>query len=154
MTTPKDTPLDEIPVDQDVDVDVDVDDDDDSTENDPLLKPTPAPQKPADPYAGSHAMGRLDPEWSGLPKRGPKTDETSFIEGEPSGRVWTSENSKIYLANLDLQQQYPQYGKNGKFLDLLVETVKTKWGETEEVFVRGPRKGSKPKRLYTAKKNN
>ena len=77
----------------------------------------------------------LDPERSGLPKRGPKTDSTSFIEGKTSGRIWRTENSLIFLANEDLQQQYPQYGKNGKFRDLFVETVKTQSGEKKVVFV-------------------
>ena len=89
--------LDEIPGDKDVD------DDEDSTENDPLLKPQPPPQKPPDPYAGSHSMSRLDPERSGLPKPGPKTEETSFITGEPSGRVLTVKD----MATLEVEKDFP-----------------------------------------------
>ena len=61
--------------------------DDDARETDPLLPPPPPP--PKDPYFGSHIMTRLDPERSGLPKRGPKTAETSFIERSLQGEFWT-----------------------------------------------------------------
>ena len=83
-------------------------------------------------------------------EHGSHTAKTSFIEGRPLGKPWTSENSKISLANLDLEQQYPEYGKNGKFLDLFVENVKLKSDEKEIVFVSGLRGGAKP--LYTGKK--
>ena len=123
--------LDEISGDKDVDVDIDIDDDEDSTENDPLLKPTTAPQKPPDSYAGSHEMT----ERSGLPKPGPKTGETSFIEGEPSGRVLTAKN----MATVKVEKDYPSmdhskveagYGPTGTGTGAIIEVKmrnKTKW---------------------------
>ena len=123
--------LDEISGDKDVDVDIDIDDDEDSTENDPLLKPTPAPQKPPDPYAGSHEMT----ERSGLPKPAPKTGETSFIEGEPSGRVLTAKN----MTTVKVENDYPSmdhskvevgYGPTGTGTGAIIEVKmrnKTKW---------------------------
>ena len=93
-------PVEEISDIKDVDIDIDIDDDDDSTEKDPLLKkPTPAPQKPPDPYAGSHEMT----EGSGLPKPAPKTEETSFIEREPSGRVLTAKD----MATMEVEKDFP-----------------------------------------------
>ena len=65
-------------------------------------------------------MTRFDPERSGLPKRGPKTAETSFIEGEPSGQVMTADSLRIQTANETLKMDYPQYGKDGKLLTLEV----------------------------------
>ena len=62
------------------------------------------------------------------PKRGPRTAETSFIEGGVD-----SDTLKVRLANKTIIQEYPQYGKEGKFL-----TLKVSKGE---VFVVGPKGG-------------
>ena len=111
--------------------------DDDGTDTQPLL-PSPPPPPPEDPYHGSeqHEMTRVDPEQSGLPKRGPDTIETSFIEGTPLGRVWSSDTFKIMVANEAIKQEYPQYGENGKYLILKVKDGK--------VFIVGPRGGETP----------
>ena len=101
--------------------------DDDTSDTQPLL-PSPPPQPPEE-----HPMTRLDPEQSGMSKRGPKTAEVSFIEETPSGRVWTSEKSEIELANERIKKEYLQYGENGKFLTLEVKDWK--------VFVVGPKGG-------------
>ena len=69
-----------------------------------LQRPTPPPKAPS---AGSHTMSRLDPERSGLPKRGPKTDETSFIKGETSGRVMTAKD----MATIEVEEAYPNMDK-------------------------------------------
>ena len=113
--------------------------------------PWPGGARPKDPYAYQEIpMSGFPKEQSGLlPPKG--TAETSFIEGRPLGKTWTFENSQIENANLDLEQQYPEYGKNGKFLNLFVETVKLKTREKKDVvFVKGPRGGKEP--LYTDKK--
>ena len=78
-------------------------------------------------------MPRFDPKQSGLPTHGPDTAETFFIEGTPSGRVWSSDTLKIIVANETLKQEYPNYGKNGKFLTLVVKKGK--------VFLVGPKGG-------------
>ena len=74
-------------------------------------------------------------ENKGLPpsKGGPKTAETSFIEGIPSGRVRNADSLKIELAHHTIEKEYPQYGKDGKFFTLVVEEGK--------VFVVGPKGG-------------
>ena len=94
------------------------DDDEGTIETQPLLPPPPPP--PKDPYFGSHTMTRFHPERSGLPKRGPKTAETSFIEEQPSGKVMTADCLRIQTANETLKMDYPQYGKDGKLLTLEV----------------------------------
>ena len=57
---------------------------------------------------------------SGLPSTSNGTAETSFIEGMPEGRVQDPASLKIALANERLEQQYPNYGKDGKLLTLKV----------------------------------
>ena len=84
--------------------------DDDAKDTDPLLPPPPPP--PKDPYFGSHTITRFDAQRSGLPKRGPKTAETSFIEGTSSGQVMTAGSLKIQTAHEMIQNEYPQYGKD------------------------------------------
>ena len=62
-------------------------------------------------------MSRLDPEQSGLPKRGPDTAETSFF-------MRSTDALKIGLANETIKKDYPQCGENGKFLTLRVKRAK------------------------------
>ena len=54
------------------------------------------------------------------PERGSHHADTSFIEGTPSGRIMTSEALRIQTANETLQQEYPNYGKDGKVLTLAI----------------------------------
>ena len=60
-------------------------------------------------------------EKSGLPATPKNTEETSFIEGTPSGKIRTTDFMKINLANQMIQEQYPQYSKAGNLLTLKVE---------------------------------
>ena len=79
-------------------------------------------------------------EHSGLPpsKGGPKTAETSFIEGETSGRVMNADSLKMELAHETIQTQYPQYGKDGNLLTLEVVDGKVvvfgPWGGRTSLF--------------------
>ena len=76
-----------------------------------------------------------------LPReRGPHTSETSFIEGTPLGRVLSPNSLKIRLAHMAIEQEYPEYGKNGKLLTLIVKIVDKK----RVVFVVGPKGGNTP----------
>ena len=45
------------------------------------------PPPPSEDHYRGFDLKQLNPEQSGLPKRGPKTAETSLTEGTPSGRV-------------------------------------------------------------------
>ena len=72
-------------------------------------------------------------EQSGLPSTSKGTAETSYIEGMPEGRVKDPASLKIELANHTLQEKYPNYGKEGKFLTLKVVNG--------EVLVAGPKGG-------------
>ena len=58
-------------------------------------------------------------EQSGLPYTLKGTAETSFIERMPEGRVRDVASLKIELANQRIQEQHPNYGKDGKFLTFL-----------------------------------
>ena len=73
------------------------------------------------------------------PERGPHTANTSFIEGTPSGRIMASEELRIRTGNELLQQEYPDYGKDGDFLILKIP----KAGERNagKLVVVGPQKG-------------
>ena len=74
----------------------------------------------------------LSDEKNGLPNlKG--TAETSFIEGMPSGRVKNMDSLKMELAHQTIQEQYPQYGKDGNLLTLEVVDGK--------VVVVGPKGG-------------
>ena len=71
-----------------------------------------------------------------IPNRGEGTAETSFIEGETSGRVMTADSLRIRTAHEIVQHDYPRYGKDGKLLTLEVK-------EGKVLFV-GPRGGRYP----------
>ena len=62
--------------------------------------------RPKDPYAYEKVPMS---EHSGLPppKGGPKTAETSFIEGDPSGRVRTADSMLKELANQLIKEEHP-----------------------------------------------
>ena len=79
-------------------------------------------------------MSTFPTEKKGLPSTSKGTAETSFIEGNPSGRVRTAGSMKMELAHQKIQEQYPQYGKDGKRLTLEVQDGK--------VVVVGSRGGS------------
>ena len=72
-------------------------------------------------------------EQSGLPSTSKGTAETSFIEGMPEGHVRDAASLKIETANQMLEQQYPNYGKDGNLLILKVVAGK--------VLVAGPKGG-------------
>ena len=96
--------------------------------------------QPFDPPKASSTPGpsgeQIDMPTRNRPsKRGPLTAETSFIEGAPSGQVWTSDNSRILLANKRIKEEYPQYGERGLF------TLKVKDGK---VFKVSPKGGETP----------
>ena len=59
-------------------------------------------------------------EQSGLPSTSKGTADTSFIEGMPEGHVQDPASLKIQAANQMLEQQYPNYGKDGNLLILKV----------------------------------
>ena len=80
------------------------------------------------------------------PERGPRTAETSFIEGAHSEQVLDANSLKIETTNEIKKQDYPKYGENGKFLTLEVEEGK--------VFVVGPRGGKTPLFLADGKTIN
>ena len=65
-------------------------------------------------------MTRFPKEQSGLPSTSKGTAETSFIEGMPEGRVQDPDSLKIKLGHQMLEQQYPNYGKDGKLFTLKV----------------------------------
>ena len=71
-------------------------------------------------------------------KEDPKTAETSFIDNK-------LENPQITLANLKLEQMYPEYRKNGRFLNLVVDEDRY----IDKVVVVGPGGGKTP--LFTSK---
>ena len=83
------------------------------------VNPYPPPEEPQPGPPGEQidmsTMNRPPPE------RGSHTAGKSFIEGTPSERVWSSDTLKIKTANEILQQDYPYYGKDGKFLTLKVK---------------------------------
>ena len=78
-------------------------------------------------------MSTFPKEKSGLPTQ-KGTAETSFSAGMPSERVKNMDSLKMELAYQRIQEQYPQYGKDGNLLTLEVVDGK--------VFVVGP-KGSR-----------
>ena len=92
--------------------------------------------RPKGPYKYERIpMSELPPEEGGLPptKSGQKTTETSFIEGLPSGRVLKPHSLKIQTVHVTLEQEYQNYGKDGKLL-----TPEVKNGK---VVVIGPKGG-------------
>ena len=104
------------------------DDDDDDTPQNPLPTGADTPEG-----SESHPMTSM----SRPPERGPHHADTSFIEGTPSGRIMTSDNMRIETANETLQQEYPNYGKDGKVLTLAI----SKGRYRNQVVVVGPRRG-------------
>ena len=71
-------------------------------------------------------------------EKGPGIAETSFIEGNIPRM--NPDNVKIKIANLTLEQKYPEYGKDGK--RLILEVSKGKY--PGKVVVIGPRGGEIP----------
>ena len=61
---------------------------------------------------------KLSDEKKGLPSTSKDAEETSFIEGNPSGRVRTADSMKMELAHQMIANQYHEYGKDGKLLIL------------------------------------
>ena len=59
-------------------------------------------------------------EGSGLPSTSKGTAETSFIEGMPEGRVRDPDSLKMELTHQRIQEQYPEYGKEGRVFTLKV----------------------------------
>ena len=78
-------------------------------------------------------MTRFPKEQIGLPSTLKGTAETSFIEGMPEGRVRDADSLKIKLVHQRIQEQYPEYGKEGRVFTLQVVDGKV-------LFV-GPRGG-------------
>ena len=116
-------------------------DDDNADENTSFMrkKPSEPGARPKNPYSYERInMSKFPSEKDGLPrtKRGPRTTETSFIEGLPSGRVLNPDSLKLELAHQRIEQNYPQYGKDGKRITLVIEDGK--------VLVVGPRGGRLP----------
>ena len=72
-------------------------------------------------------------EGNGLPSTSKRTAETPFIEGMPEGHVKDPDSLKRELTHQRIQEQYPNYGKDGKLLTLKVVDGK--------VLVVGPREG-------------
>ena len=52
-------------------------------------------------------MSTFPTEKKEIPSTSKGTTETSFIEGEPSGRVRTTDSMKIELAHQTIEQEYP-----------------------------------------------
>ena len=63
-------------------------------------------------------------EKSGGPSTSKGTAETSFIEGQPKRRVKNLDSLKIELTHQRIQEQYPEYGKEGRVFTLKVEDGK------------------------------
>ena len=108
------------------------DDDDADTPQDPL----PTGASTSEQGGESHPMTSM----SRPPERGPHQAETSFIEGTPSGRIMTSDNMRIQTANELIQQEYPNYGKDGKVLTLRISEGRYR----NQVVVVGPKGGETP----------
>ena len=115
----------EIPLIEHEEKDDDDDDDDTTHPFQPDVHSTPGPSGEEIPMT---TMNREK-------EKGPASAETSFIEGNISRR-----NQKITLANLTLEQKYPEYGKNNK--SLILEVSKGKY--PGKVVVIGPRGGQIP----------
>ena len=115
----------EIPLIEHEEKDDDDDDDDTTHPFQPDVHSTPGPSGEEIPKT---TMNREK-------EKGPASAETSFIEGNISRR-----NKKITLANLTLEQKYPEYGKNNK--SLILEVSKGKY--PGKVVVIGPRGGQIP----------
>ena len=64
-------------------------------------------------------------------EKGSKTAETFFTESD------SLEKSRITMANLQLQETFSEYGKNGKALSLVVDKGRFR----DKVIVVGPRGG-------------
>ena len=88
--------------------------------------------KPKKPYAYKKLpqqdkddipMSKFPQEKSRLPPQ-KGTAETSFIEGETSGRIRTADSMKIELAHQTIANKYPEYGKDGNLFTLEVEDGK------------------------------
>ena len=73
-------------------------------------------------------------EQSGLPSTSKGTAETSFIEGMPEGQVKNADSLKTELVHQRIQEQYPEYGKDGKVFTLEV-------GDDGKVRFVGPKGG-------------
>ena len=65
-------------------------------------------------------MTRFPKEQSGLPSTSKGTAETSFIERMPEGRVRDADSLKVELVHQRIQEQYPEYGKDGRVFNLKV----------------------------------
>ena len=93
----------------------------------------PGGARPKDPYRyeklpqhdkDNIPMSTFPPEKKGLPSTSKDTEETSFIEGNPSGRVRTADSMKMELAHQMIADKYPEHGKDGKLLTLEVQDGK------------------------------
>ena len=71
-------------------------------------------------------------------EKGPGIAETSFIEGNIP--IMNPDNVKIRIANITLEQKYPDYGKDGKRLILVISKDKY----PGKVIVIGPGGGQTP----------
>ena len=126
--------------------DVDVD----PTDRDPLIPHTDDDDDadtPANPFPteGTSTSEQGDERYpmttmNRTSERGSHHADTSFIEGTPSGRIMTSETLRIQVANETLQQEYPNYGKDGKVLTLAI----SKGRYRNQVVVVGPKGGETP----------
>ena len=108
----------------------DDDDDDGGTTNpfQPDVHSTPGPSGEKIPLT---TMNREKEKGSGIA-------ETSFIEGNIPRM--NPDNVKLKIANLTLEQKYPEYGKDGKYL--ILQVSKDKY--PDKVVVIGPSGGQTP----------